>query len=203
MYYYISGKLILARLSTAVIDAGGVGYKLTISATTLGKLAGKEGQNALLYTHLSIREDAHELFGFSTEEELSTFRLLTSVSGIGPKAAMAILSVLTPEKLAIAVATGDAKAISKAQGVGAKSAARVVLELKDKLSADLTAAGGAGGDPGDLLAPTAPAGNLADAEAALLLLGYSKQEAQLALKGQDPAKDPDVLIREGLKRLMK
>ncbi len=203
MYYYISGKLILARLSTAVIDAGGVGYKLTISATTLGKLAGKEGQNALLYTHLSIREDAHELFGFSTEEELSTFRLLTSVSGIGPKAAMAILSVLTPEKLAIAVATGDAKAISKAQGVGAKSAARVVLELKDKLSADLTAAGGAGADPGDLLAPTAPAGNLADAEAALLLLGYSKQEAQLALKGQDPAKDPDVLIREGLKRLMK
>ncbi len=201
MYYYISGKLILTRLSTAVIDAGGVGYKLTVSATTLGKLAGKEGQNALLYTHLSIREDAHELFGFYSEEELSTFRLLTSVSGIGPKAAMAILSVLTPEKLAIAVATGDAKAISKAQGVGAKSAARVVLELKDKLGADLAAVAGA--SPDDLLTAPAPGGNLGDAEAALMLLGYTKQEAQFALKGLDASKDPDILIREGLKKLMK
>ncbi|MBQ8288312.1 MAG: Holliday junction branch migration protein RuvA [Clostridia bacterium] len=201
MYYYISGKLILARLSTAVIDAGGVGYKLTISATTLGKLSGKEGQNALLYTHLSIREDAHELFGFYTEEEKNTFQLLTSVSGIGPKAAMAILSVMTPEKLAIAVATGDAKAISKAQGVGAKSAARVVLELKDKLKADITSAEGE--EDADLFSATTPGNNLADAEAALMVLGYSKQEAVYALKGLDPQKDTETLIREGLKKLMK
>lgn len=200
MYYYISGKLILARLSTAVIDAGGVGYKLTISATTLGKLSGKEGQNTLLYTHLSIREDAHELFGFYSEEEKNTFQLLTSVSGIGPKAAMAILSVMTPEKLAVAVATGDAKAISKAQGVGAKSAARVVLELKDKLKADFAAGGE---DEGDLVSATAPGSNLADAQAALMVLGYTKQEAVYALKGLDPAKDTELLIREALKKLMK
>ena len=200
MYYYISGKLILARLSTAVIDAGGVGYKMTISATTLGKLSGKEGQNALLYTHLSIREDAHELYGFYSEEEKETFQLLTSVSGIGPKAAMAILSVLTPEKLAIAISSGDTKAIAKAQGVGAKSAARVVLELKDKLKADITAA-----DSGmdDFLAAPAPGNNLADAEAALMVLGYTKQEATYALKGLDGSKDAETLIREGLKKLMK
>ena len=201
MYYYISGKLILARLNTAVIDAGGVGYKMTISATTLGKLSGKEGQNALLYTHLAVREDAHELYGFFSEEEKNTFQLLTSVSGIGPKAAMAILSVLTPEKLAIAVATGDAKAISKAQGVGAKSAARVVLELKDKLKADISAAA----DEGDssLLDIPTPGNNLADAEAALMVLGYTKQEAAYALKGLDPKKDVETLIREGLKKMMK
>jgi Holliday junction DNA helicase RuvA len=201
MYYYISGKLILARLATAVIDAGGVGYKMTISATTLGKLAGKEGQNALLYTHLSIREDAHELYGFYSEEEKNTFQLLTSVSGIGPKAAMAILSVLTPEKLAIAVTSGDTKAIAKAQGVGAKSAARVVLELKDKLKADITAAGEDGGD--DFFSAPAPGNNLADAEAALMVLGYTRQEAAYALKGLDASKDAETLIREGLKKLMK
>ncbi len=200
MYYYISGKLIFARLSTAVIDAGGVGYKMTISATTLGKLAGKEGQNALLYTHLSIREDAHELFGFYSEEEKNTFQLLTSVSGIGPKAAMAILSIMTPEKLAIAVTTGDAKAIAKAQGVGAKSAARVVLELKDKLTVDASAAIE---DEGDLFTASAVSNNLADAEAALMVLGYTKQEATHALKGLDPKKDAETLIREGLKKLMK
>lgn len=201
MYYYISGKLIFARLSTAVIDAGGVGYKLTISATTLGKLSGKEGQNALLYTHLSIREDAHELYGFYSEEEKNTFQLLTSVSGIGPKAAMAILSVMTPEKLAIAVATGDAKAISKAQGVGAKSAARVVLELKDKLKADITSVGDE--SDSDLLHLTAPGNNLADAEAALMVLGYTKQEAAFALKGMDASTDVETLIRDSLKKMVK
>ncbi len=200
MYYYISGTLIMARLSTAVIDAGGVGYRLTVSATTLGKLSGKEGQNAKLYTYFSVREDAQELFGFYTEEEQNTFKLLIGVSGIGPKAAMAILSVLTPEKLAIAVATGDAKAIAKAQGVGAKSAARVVLELKDKLKTELSAEDG----NTDLLSnPGQPASALADAEAALMVLGYTRQEALYALRGLDAASDAEALIREALKKLMK
>lgn len=201
MYYYISGTLVMARLNTAVIDAGGIGYRMTISATTLGKLSGKEGQNAKLYTHFSVREDAHELYGFYAEEELNTFRLLIGVSGIGPKAAMAILSVLTPEKLAIAVASGDAKSIAKAQGVGAKSAARVVLELKDKMKAEIAAEGG---DEGDLFAAIdAPASSLADAEAALMVLGYTRQEALYALKGLDASKDAEMLIREALKKLMK
>ncbi len=201
MYYYISGTLVMARLNTAVIEAGGIGYRMTISATTLGKLSGKEGQNAKLYTHFSVREDAHELYGFYAEEELNTFRLLIGVSGIGPKAAMAILSVLTPEKLAIAVASGDAKSIAKAQGVGAKSAARVVLELKDKMKAEIAAEGG---DEGDLFAAMdAPASALADAEAALMVLGYTRQEALYALKGLDASKDAETLIREALKKLMK
>lgn len=201
MYYYISGTLVMARLNTAVIDAGGIGYRMTISAMTLGKLSGKEGQNAKLYTHFSVREDAHELYGFYTEEELNTFRLLIGVSGIGPKAALAILSIMTPEKLAIAVATGDAKAISKAQGVGAKSASRVVLELKDKMKAELTASGS---DDSDLFtAIDQPASSLADAEAALMVLGYTRQEALYALKGLDASKDAETLIREALKKLMK
>ena len=133
MFYYISGTLALTTPTMAVIDCSGVGYKLTISANTLSKLAGKDGTKVKLYTYFSVREDAQELYGFFTEEEQLAFTMLISVSGVGPKAAIAILSVLTPEKLSLAISTGNAKEISKAQGVGAKTAARVVLELNSKL----------------------------------------------------------------------
>ena len=106
-----------------MVECGGVGYKLTVSAMTLGKIAGKEGNTVKLYAHLSVREDAMELFGFADEEEAEAFRLLIGVSGIGPKAAIAILSVFTPEKLAAAIGAGDTKAIARAQGIGAKTAA--------------------------------------------------------------------------------
>ena len=133
MYYYISGELVHTERNMAVIDAGGVGYKLTVSSTALGKLAGKTGK-VKLYTYLSVRDDALELYGFYSVEEASVFRMLITVSGVGPKAAMSILSTMSPEQFALAVTAGDAKALSKAPGVGPRPAARIILELKDILS---------------------------------------------------------------------
>lgn len=200
MFYYLEGKLFLPELSTAVIDCGGVGYKLTISATTRSAVSLKIGQTVKLYTYLSVREDAMELFGFFEEEELTAFTQLISVSGVGPKAAIAILSVLSVEQLNRAVLTGDAKSISRAQGVGAKIAARVVLELKDKLAKAL------GVSAEDL--PDAPPESgvqaLSDALNALMVLGYTRGEATAALKKIDPAgKSTEDLIKEGLKLLAK
>ncbi len=201
MFYYISGTLALTTPTMAVIDCSGVGYKLTISANTLSKLAGKDGTKVKLYTYFSVREDAQELYGFFTEEEQLAFTMLISVSGVGPKAAIAILSVLTPEKLSLAISTGNAKEISKAQGVGAKTAARVVLELKDS-------AGKLAGDS-DLSAydstDTAPASDskLADVEAALTVLGYSRSEVAYALRGVDKSLDAEEIIRLALRNLMK
>lgn len=202
MYYYISGTLALLSLSTAVIDAGGVGYRLTVSSNTFSALAGKEGSPAKLFTYFSVREDAMELFGFANEEEKTAFELLISVSGVGPKAAMAILSVLTPQRLSGAVMSGDAKSIAKANGVGAKTAARVVLELKDKIG---KAIGSAPADGGSLMKDIPDTGNsaVADAQAALMVLGYSRAEANYALATLDSGLDTETLIREGLKRLMK
>ncbi|MBQ8398454.1 MAG: Holliday junction branch migration protein RuvA [Clostridia bacterium] len=200
MFYYLEGKLFLPELSTAVIDCGGVGYKLTISGTTRSAISLKVGQTVKLYTYLSVREDAMELFGFFEEEELTAFTQLISVSGVGPKAAIAILSVLSVEQLNRAVLTGDAKSISRAQGVGAKIAARVVLELKDKLAKAL------GVSAEDL--PDAPPESgvqaLSDALNALMVLGYTRGEATAALKKIDPAgKSTEDLIKEGLKLLAK
>lgn len=201
MFYYISGTLALTTPTMAVIDCSGVGYKLTISANTLSKLAGKDGTKVKLYTYFSVREDAQELYGFFTEEEQLAFTMLISVSGVGPKAAIAILSVLTPERLSLAISTGNAKEISKAQGVGAKTAARVVLELKDS-------AGKLAGDS-DLSAydstDTAPTSDskLADVEAALTVLGYSRSEVAFALRGVDKSLDAEEIIRLALRNLMK
>ncbi len=202
MYYYISGTLALLSLSTAVIDAGGVGYRLTVSSNTFSALAGKEGSPAKLFTYFSVREDAMELFGFADEEEKKAFELLISVSGVGPKAAMAILSVMTPSRLSGAVAAGDAKSIAKANGVGAKTAARIVLELKDKIG---KAIGSTPANGGSLTADIPDIGNsaVADAQAALMVLGYSRAEANYALASLDSGLDTETLIREGLKRLMK
>ena len=137
MFYYLCGKLTLLKNDVAVIDVGGAGYKLTISGTTYEAMPAnrsvKEPPTVKLFTYLAVREDGIELFGFATETELATFKLLITVSGVGPKAAMSILSHLTPEKFALAVCTDDKKTISKANGIGPKTAARVILELKDKL----------------------------------------------------------------------
>lgn len=209
MYYYIKGELVTSTPQMAVIDAGGVGYKLTISENTyraLPKRNDKAG-TATLYTYLSVREDGIELFGFFDERELSSFKMLLSVSGVGPKAAMSILSLLTPEKFALAVCTEDKKAISKASGIGPKTAARIILELRDKLmkerdiDRDLSVA---------ILdhtadAPEAPVrGKLSEAMDALLVLGYARAEAQKALSGLDvTALSVEDIIKEALKRLMK
>ena len=208
MYYYISGKLALLENGTAVVDAGGVGYKLTISGTTYDAMppsrSVKEPPTVKLYTYMAVREDGIELFGFATKTELATFKLLISVSGVGPKAAMAILTLLTPEKFALAVCTDDKKTISKANGIGPKTAARVILELKDKLMKE---------NPATASMPAASVGmesgsgnrsNLTEAVDALLVLGYSRAEALNAIKDIDTDKtELEEIIRLSLKKLMK
>ena len=206
MLYYLCGSLFLPDISTAVIDCGGVGYKLTVSSYTRQKLAGKEGQNVKLYTHMDVKEDAIDLFGFYTEEEQSIFRHLITVSGVGPKAAIAILSVLSPEKLRLAVATGDAKAIMTANGVGKKIAERILLELKDKLAAGMeTLSGGDAGEfAGESGAPVTGTNDAEDALNGLVMLGYSRAEAAAAIRQVNPAGKPlEEIVRLALKQLMK
>lgn len=176
MFYYVKGELVMTDPQSAVVDCGGVGYKLTVSMNTLSRLT-ELGKKVCLYTHFSVREDAVELFGFYDTEELYAFRLLISVSGVGPKAAIAILSLLSPEKFAVAVSTGDTKTLSKASGVGAKTAARIVLELKDKVSATAVT------DDREAVVETARGGIIDDAIEALMVLGYQRQTAQKALAG--------------------
>lgn len=207
MFYYLCGKLALLKNDLAVIDVGGVGYSLTISGTTYEAMPAnrsvKDPPTIKLFTHMAVREDGVELFGFATETELATFRLLITVSGVGPKAAMAILSHLTPEKFALAVCTDDKKAISKANGIGPKTAARVILELKDKLMKENGSF--AGEMPASLAAAVSPAksGKLAEATDALMVLGYSRAEAMAAMKDMDTANmELEEIIRLSLKRLM-
>ena len=207
MFYYISGKLAKLDGSFAVVDAGGVGFKMTISKSTYYRLSGNnEAPTVKLYTYMAVREDGTELFGFATEEELSAFKLLITVSGVGPKAAISILSTLTPEKLALAICTEDRKAISQANGIGAKTAARIILELKDKLKADGvgeaddSSLSSLGADIG--VAPD-KSGKLSDAQDALTVLGYSRSEAARALATIDMSLELDDIIRLALKKLMK
>lgn len=199
MYYHINGELCLTEAHTAVIDCGGVGYKLTVSGTTLAAIGGKLGQKVKLYTYLAVREDAMELFGFYTEREHAAFCQLITVSGVGPKAAISILSTLTPEQFAAAVCSSDTKALGRANGIGAKTAARIVLELKDKLAKEF------GSDTvGAIPATITTTGKLSDAVNALLVLGYSKTEATEALSGIDTTNMPlEALITAALKHLMK
>ncbi len=200
MYYYISGELVLADTVNAVIDAQGVGYRINISGNTLGKLAGKIGSNVRLYTHLSVREDAMELFGFYTLDELATFRMLISVSGVGAKSAISILSLMSPERFAQAVVNGDSKAIAKAQGIGSKTAQRIILELKDKIGKEISPDGDYEGEG---FVSASGSNNIAAATDALLVLGYTRSEAAYALKGLDPASEVEALVRTALARLMK
>lgn len=204
MFYYIRGKLVLSDQNCAVIDAGGVGYKMTVSATTHSALPHSEEKcgNVTLYTHMAVREDGVELFGFATLEELNIFKLLISVSGIGPKAAMSLLSFLSPEKIAVAVCSEDKKLISKAPGIGPKTAARIILELKDKLHADSSATTD---DPTYNEINTGNGkGNAAEALDALLVLGFNRSAAIQALSGIDTEHNElEDVIREALKKLMK
>ena len=199
MFYYLKGELVLTEPSVAVIDCGGVGYKLTISKNTLSHLS-RLGETICLYTYFYVREEAVELLGFYSTEELAAFKLLISVSGIGPKAAMAVLSVLTPEKFALAVTTGDAKTISKAQGVGSKMAASVVLELKDKVAKEFSAEIAAA-EPEMSDAEETVLGNVDEAITALMVLGYTRQEAQAALKGIAPLLPLEDMITAALRKM--
>lgn len=196
MYYYISGDVVKSDSSSVIIDNNGIAYILYASLGTISAVAGKD--KAKLYTYFSVKEDSHDLYGFYTEDELSAFKLLIDVSGVGPKAALAILSVLTPEKLAIAVSSGDVKAISAAQGVGKKIAERVVLELKDKFKGMTVQSDGTAP-----IVVTDNAGNAAEAVNALVVLGYSRAEANKAVGAVDTnGMQIDDIIRAALKLMM-
>ena len=202
MFYYLKGELAHREINTCVIDCGGVGYKLTVSFNTSDALLSKLGKEVKLYTHLAVREDGVELFGFGSYEEKECFNRLTSVSGIGPKAAMSILSTMTPEKLAVAICTEDAKAIAKAPGIGGKSAARIILELKDKMSAEMlngtVTSAGKNTSASDLVLNSA----VAEATEALAVLGYDKNTILAAMKGIDTSSnDPGQIIKLALKKL--
>lgn len=190
MYSYIKGKLVSLNGDAAVLDNNGIGYKLFISHNTQGKLASFIQKEVKLFTYLNVREDAMELYGFSSEEEQICFTKLITVSGVGPKAAMSVLSAFTPEKLAFAVSTGDAKAITRANGVGLKTAQKIIIELKGKLDLE--------GDGSD-----SPAGSINDAITTLTGLGYTKAEALAALKGIDTNQPIEDIITQAFKKLNK
>ena len=178
MFYYLNGEITLMEGNLAVVDCGGVGYACRTTAYTLSKL--RVGQRAKLFTYSYIREDAFDIFGFSTKEELRCFELLLGVTGVGTKAALAILSATSPERFTLAIMTQDEKTLTAAQGVGKKLAQRIILELKDKLGAAVTEV-----DFSGVSAAPAPAAgsNLALAQAALAELGYNQAEIAAALKG--------------------
>ena len=199
MFYYISGKVALTEAAMVVIDAGGVGYAINTSYTSSRSV--KTGEQATFYTYLHVREDIFELYGFARREELTCFKQLIAISGVGPKAALAILSAVTPEKLALCILAGDEKALTAAPGIGKKLAQRILLELKDKMSKDqLEAASGATGVTMPELA--APGGAMEDALAALAVLGYPRAVAAAALQGVDVSSmATDEIVRAALKRL--
>ena len=207
MFYYINGKLAHLDPTFAVIDAGGIGYKLTISGTTHAAmphhLTTQEPPDVKLYTYMAVREDGIELFGFMTEDELSYFKLLITVSGVGPKAAISILSEMTPAKLAMAICSDDKKAISRANGIGPKTAARIILELKDKLKGQ-SFIDTEGSITAEELTTSTPSGKKKDAEDALTVLGYSRNEAAAALRTINTDElELDEIIRQALKKLMR
>lgn len=195
MIYSVKGLLVHIEPKLAVVECGGVGFACNITMNTARQLPA-QGEEVQLYTILNVREDAMELFGFAEQTERRCFTQLTAVTGVGPKAALAILSELSPDKLALAVASGDYKTITRAQGVGPKLAQRVVLELKDKVTALRS--------DGDFEMPQGPvcaAGNAAEAVNALTVLGFSASEASAAVGKLDSALPVNELVRLALKGL--
>ena len=199
MIYSLSGKLVHVEPSLAVVECGGVGYACRTTNATLSSL-GKVGSDTVLYTHMSVREDGIELFGFATKQERNCFITLTSVSGVGPKAGLAILSDNTPERFALCIATGDYKAFTKTKGIGPKLAQRIVLELKDKITDEDLTAGFTSGSSG---IPIVEQGNAPEAIAALVVLGYSNAEAAQCIAKLDPAMSVEDMIKSSLKSLAK
>ena len=197
MLYYVSGKVAVLEPGLAVIDCGGVGYGCHVTAYTASQL--KLNTDARLYITESIREDAFELYGFISREEQRCYELLTGVNGVGPKAAMAILSSGGPQNFTLAVMTGDEKLLTAAQGVGKKIAQRIILELKDKIGGSNVELDFSTG----VSAPISqPSGGLAMATAALQELGYSPAEINSALKGVDPKASTEEMVRYALRAMV-
>ena len=197
MIYSVKGELIHKEPSLAVVECGGVGYACRTTYSTLSQL-GSVGTKATLLTYLHVREDNVELFGFATSQELNCFKMLLTVSGVGPKAALAILSDITPEKFALTIATGDSKSITKTKGIGPKLAQRIVLELKDKIAKEqqlLTS-----GTDIDFT-PVMSGSNSGEAISALVVLGYSQGEATSVISKLDPEMSVENMIKQALKAM--
>lgn len=202
MIYHVDGTLDHCEVGGCVIDCCGVGYFLTISDNTYSEICSHIGERTKLFTYLYVREDGVELFGFKNADELGAFKLLITVSGVGPKAGMAVLSLLSPDRLYNAICTEDTKAIAKASNIGPKTAARIVLELRDKVSkmyfsssapTPVSVSGGSA---------VKGKGNLGEALDALVVLGYARAEAQRALAGIDPTLSVEKIIPLALAKLM-
>ena len=199
MFYYVNGTVAEIEAGLAVIDCSGVGYACATTNYTLSQL--KKGERAKLYTYLNVREDAMEMFGFASQSELRSFKMLIGVSGVGPKAALSILSSTTPQQLSMAVVMGDEKALTAAPGIGKKIAQRTILELKDKL---IKEQGGFEAGSGAAVAMPAQNNKAGEAAAALAVLGYGSQEIAAALKGIDMDALPlEEIIRQSLKKMVK
>lgn len=198
MFYYVSGTVAHVEPYLAVIDCGGVGYACATTNYTISRL--KKGERAKLFTYLHVREEIFELFGFSSQQELSSFKMLIGVSGVGPKAALAILSSTTPNNLALSIVTGDEKALTAAPGIGKKIAQRIILELKDKLAKEQTSFSSDGPVP---VIAAGGANKAGEAAAALAVLGYGTPEIAAALKGVDMEQPLEEIIRQALKKMVR
>ncbi|MBQ1411229.1 MAG: Holliday junction branch migration protein RuvA [Oscillospiraceae bacterium] len=199
MFYYLNGKITVLEAGLAVVDCAGVGYACHCSNYTQSQL--RIGEEHRLYTHVNVKEDAFDIYGFSGKEELRLFEQLTAVTGVGPASALAILSVLSPDQLTLAIMTGDEKSITRAKGVGAKSAKRIILELKDKIGGVMDFSNGSEGMPAP--AAFADGSRVALATAALAELGYSQSEAAASLKGADAEHmSVEELVRYGLRAMV-
>lgn len=199
MIYSLTGELTYIGDQFLVVECGGVGFKCFTSVATAAN-AGRIGDQIRLYTYLSVKEDALDLYGFKTKNELRAFKLLISVSGVGPKAAVSILSEMSADKLSLAVAAGDTKAITRANGVGKKIAERIVLELKDKMAGVTLSSSESSVSAAASVAEDSPAG---EAVAALVALGFSKSDAAAAVGAMDSSLPADEMIRQGLRQLSK
>ena len=200
MIYSITGELVYADPNMAAVNVNGIAFQCDISLNTFQYL-GSNGSTVTLYTYMNFKQDGVDLLGFYDRSEVDAFKMLTGVSGVGPKAALAILSEMDPAKLTLAIAAGDYKAITRAKGVGPKAAQRIVLELKDKVAKGLE-----GGNASDTFVAAATAtaagnSNAADAVGALVMLGYSQSEAAIAVGKLDQTLSTEELIKQALKQL--
>ncbi len=194
MIYSVKGELIHTEVGLAVVECGGVGYACRTSRQTLNSI--KTGSEVKLFTYLHVSENSLDLFGFSDTMELSCFRQLISVSGIGPKAALSVLSEISPSKLALCITTGDAKTLTKCPGIGLKTAQRIVLELKDKVAKEQHVAAS---DFASM--PAVGVGNVGEALSALEVLGFAPAQAAAAIAGASPEASVEELIKFALKNL--
>lgn len=197
MFYSLTGDIVYRDASSVAISCGGVAFRCYTSQVTLAEIGDRH--SATLYTYLSVKEDSLDLYGFYDEMELDFFKMLISITGVGPKAAVSVLSVLTPDSLALAIASGDAKAITRAQGIGTRIAQRIVMELKDKMGG--VSLSGTAGDTVSSVSSISSSSNLTEAVEALTMLGYGQSEAASAVSKLDKTLNVEKLITEALKIL--